>query len=83
MESVLCAFDKGFVSLHLLVDSEAEEYDNNGKQCKSANEEACGSNRFCCEMAEVEHKSHDCGCKTAEPKNRYRVFQLDLLEKAD
>ena len=83
VETVLCAFDKRFVGLHLLVHREPEECDDDAEQHDAADEEARGANRFGGEVAEVEHDGDDAGRKSAEPCDRHRVFELDLLEKAE
>ena len=83
METVFRSFDKGFVGLHLLVYGESEEGYDDAEQGDSANQETCGTDRFCRQVAEVDHDRDNTCRKSAEPGDRYRVLELDLLEEAE
>ena len=83
METVFRAFDERFVGLHLLVHREPEERNDDAEQHDAADKEARGADGFGSEVAEVEHDGDDAGRKPAEPCDRHRVFELDLLEKAE
>ena len=74
MEAFLGAFDKGFVGLHLFIDGQSHENDNQTEQKKTADKEACGSDGFGGQVAEVDHKGDDGGGKSSEPCDRYRIL---------
>ena len=83
METVFRSFDKGFVGLHLLVYGESEEGYDDAEQGDAANQETGRADGFCRQVAEVDHDRNNASRKSAEPGDRYRVLELDLLEKAE